>query len=764
MNPRQEALTPLFHRLFSARSRNPAFPDVGWLLVCGLLASCSGESNPTPSNPDNVTILITEAAATNAAFLDEDGDSSDWLELHNASSEPINLKGWTLSDNPNKPYLWTLPDITLAPGAYRVVWASDKDRKGAQLHTNFKLSSDGEEVVLSDASGKVVSRLLVHGAPTGYSVGLNASGENGFFAVPTPGTANTTSWFTGWIDRRVTFSQPGGENSEGSVALSGAADGQVIRYTLDGTVPTANSPLYTSPIPIQGATTVRARIFQADQIPSATASRTFLPGKTHDLPVVTLITEPRNLFDENTGIYVFGKKHEKEPPFFGANFWQDWEREIHFSFYEADGTLGTTFDAGVKIFGGWSRANDQRSLSIFARSRYGTDEIIYPLFQDVLYDEFQALVLRNSGNDWMRTMLRDATLTSLMEGTGLDYTAYRPVVVYLNGEYWGIYNLREKVNEHFLASRHAVDADRIDLLEGNATVVQGSNAEYRTLMQFVESRDLSTQNYGEVVQQMDINNFITYQVAQIYFNNVDWPGNNIKYWKAPGTQWRWILFDVDFSFGLYGDEDYMNNTLEFATATLGPNWPNPPWSTLLLRRLLTNDAFKQDFINTFADTLNSRFLPDHVIQRIDQNAAAIASEIPRHYERWQRDLPEDTPEEDIRTLEHWHEDLEQMRTFARQRPLYLWRYLAEFFELQDPVPVSIENASPDGGRVLLNSLPIADAQWSGQYFPGIPITLVAEAKPGYRFSHWGDDSTNTSNVWTTDPALQTTFAPVFVRQ
>lgn len=742
------------------------FPSAAAQLRCvsgfcaiNLLSACAGDNGNggEPKPPPTPQIVITEAASANTTFADADGDTSDWLELHNTTSSAINLKGWTLSDNPDKPYLWTFPDVTLAADAYLVVWASDKNLTAPQLHTNFKLSSDGDLLVLSDAAGKEVSRLLASGVPGSYSAGLSSTGENGYFTTPTPGAANTGDWFKGLITTRVGFSKAGGENSQGTVELTGAATGQTIRYTLDGTVPTAKSPVYSGPISVRDATVIRARLFRDGFVPSTTASRTFLPGETHDLPVVALVTDPENLFDEDTGIYVFGDTYEDKEPYFGANFWEDWERDIHFTFYEADGALGTAFDAGVQIFGGWSRAHDQRSLALFARSRYGVDEFVYPFFPDLPYDEFQGLVLRNSGNDWMRAMLRDAVLTSLMEGSGLDYPAYQPTAAYLNGDYWGIYDLREKVNEHFIASKHGVDADDIDLLEGNALVVEGSNTAYMQLMQRVQQQDLTLPaNYALVEGEIDIQNYITYQVAQIYFNNTDWPGNNIKFWKSPETKWRWILYDVEFSFGLYEPDEYAANALEFATEARGPSWPNPPWSTLLFRRLLTNASFERQFINTFADSLNQRFLPQRVLQRIDDYAAPVAAEIPRHYDRWQ------LSEEEARTAQDWLDDLELMRDFARLRPGYMWQHLSDFFALAEPVTVTVDIADTSAGQVRLNSLFIASASWSGQYFPGVPITLVAEAKAGYRFSHWGTDTGSTAASLTVDPAAQRRFAPVFV--
>ncbi len=194
---------------------------------------------------------------------------------------------------------------------------------------------------------------------------------------------NSSEEFTGITLSEIVFSHNGGEFNGQSISLSGAASqGEQIRYTLDATVPNSQSPLYSSAISIDGNTVVRAKVFQDDYIPSRTASRTFITSNTHALPIVTLVTEPDTLFDEQQGIYVYGpeENYEDALPFFGANFWQDWERDIHFSFYEPSGELGIAMDAGIKIFGAWSRANNQRSLSIFARSRYGFGKLRIPAF------------------------------------------------------------------------------------------------------------------------------------------------------------------------------------------------------------------------------------------------------------------------------------------------------------------------------------------------------------------------------------------------
>ena len=199
-------------------------------------------------------------------------------------------------------------------------------------------------------------------------------------------------------------------------------------------------------------------------------------------------------------------------------------------------------------------------------------------------------------------------MTSLMDGSGLETQAYRPAAVYLNGQYWGFYNIREKINEHFLDDKIDVDKSEINLLEFNGDVIQGNNDSYNDIIDFVTNNSLAVEaNYQYIAEQIDIDNYVTYQVAQIYADNRDWPGNNIKYWNSPTTKWRWILFDTDFVFGTWNGGASSFDTLSYALESNGPGWPNPPWSTLLFRKLVENSQFRNKLINQFADEFNGRF-------------------------------------------------------------------------------------------------------------------------------------------------------------
>ena len=624
------------------------------------------------------------------------------------------------------------------------------------LHTNFKLSSKGESLTLLDSSGNKVDSLDVIGLTTDKSIGRSlADGSVVFFAVPSPAAENTEEEFTGISVSDIIFSHNGGQFNEQSVRLSGAKQGEEIRYTLDATVPNAQSPRYSSAISISDDTVIRARVFQDNYIPSRTASRTYITSNTHSLPIVTLVTEPDNLFDEQEGIYVYGpeQNYEDALPFFGANFWQDWERDVHFSFYESTGELGVALDAGIKIFGAWSRANNQRSMSIFARGRYGFSKLKYPLFPSLAYDSFESIVLRNGGNDWTKSNMRDVMMTSLMDGSGLETQAYRPVAVYLNGEYWGFYNIREKINEHFLDDKIDVDKSEINILEFNGDVVQGSNDSYNAIIAYITNNSLAIQgNYEYVASQIDIDNLITYQIAQIYSDNQDWPGNNAKFWNSPETKWRWILFDTDFAFGPWDSSAYNNDTLSFALSEDGPGWPNPPWSTFLVRKLLENTQFRNQFINQFADEFNGRFKTDKVREHIDAIANSMEPEMEKHFERWGEG----------KTVFVWQSELDVLRSFGRNRQSFLKSYIRNYFGISGMYQLSIAINNSAAGSVKLNSLQLTSANWQGEYFNNIPVTLTAVPNEGYVFSHWQGGVDEDDRVIELNRSSNTSLEAVFV--
>jgi len=475
-----------------------------------------------------------------------------------------------------------------------------------------------------------------------------------------------------------------------------------------------------------------------------TRSYLFRPVKP-TLTTISLSTDPPNFFDWDTGIYVLGPHAGADIPNWGANFWEDWERPVHLEFFEKDGSPGMETDAGAKIFGSWSRSNPQKSLAFYARSRYGANIFSYKLFPELPFTEYKNFILRNSGNDWNNTMFRDALMCSLLDQTDLDVMAYQPASIYLNGNYWGLLNIREKINEYFLATHHGVDPFQIDLLDTWSNPINGDAEHYNHMLNFLYANSPSIKaNYEQVKTMMNVENFMEYQLAQIYFNNTDWPGNNVKFWRprTPEGRWRWIVFDTDFGFGCWDDDirRYTYNTLEFALATNGPDWPNPPWSTYLLRRMMESKEFKNEFINRFADRLNTVFSYQYVLQRINQMSNTISAEMPYHLSRWNQ------WGENIDT---WNGNVETMRTFASQRVSYMRTYISQQFANLGFAPLKILTSSPQSGTVKLNTLSLESFPWEGTYFKKVPVHLTARPNPGFRFVSWEGTVDNPQSLSTT---------------
>ncbi|MEN8155614.1 MAG: CotH kinase family protein [Bacteroidota bacterium] len=608
--------------------------------------------------------------------------------------------------------------------------------RGNHFHTNFKLDANGESLYLTGPGGMMVDSIEIPYIPPNHSYGRDETMQErwGVFEIPTPGEPNNTTIYDGYVDALPLFSAQGGYfPAPFQLAINAPTPGDTIYYSVDGTDPDLNSPLYQGPIEVASDMVVRARIIQTGSLPGRTLTRTFFSNSGNGLPVLCVSTDPYNLWDNENGIYVKGDNAQTSFPFFGSNFWEDWEREASIELYDEKGDSAFSLNAGIKIYGGWSRGHPQKSMAIFARKQYGTGKIKYRLFEDKEISEFESIIIRNSGNDWFGlnqesgSMFRDPLMTRLTRNMDIEHLASRQAVIYINGEYWGIQNIREKVNEHFLSSNKGVDPDNLELLESDYRVIQGDNQHYVALLDFLNSNDvMNPQNYAWIKSQMDIQNFINYQLAQIYYDNRDWPGNNIKYWRpdTPKGKWRWIMYDTDFGFGMWDKNKVYYNTLAFATDANGPGWPNPPWSTFMLRKLLRNQEFGTLFINSFADQINTSFHTESVDRQIDEMRNAILNEMSNHAVRWGG------------SYSNWLSRSNELKDFARLRPDIMRRHIENHFGLTEQWELGVDVSDQDAGYVHLNTIFLNDFPWSGIYFQDVPVQITAIPKTGYRFTGW----------------------------
>ncbi len=799
------------------------------------------------------TVVINEFMASNGKTIeDEDGDTEDWIELYNYGEEPVDISGWALSDDFANPGRWVFPDTLLEPGEFLLVWASGKDRQDSSLHTNFKISSQGEELILSDTAGSWVDLVPATSVPTDISYGRKPDGGEDWFYFddPTPGLPNTTENFSG-ITSPPVFSEPSGffTDSFHLELVHPDTKAQLI-YTLDGSWPdvenlqgshylyknqyafypdddlgeflegtitsypyeqgiwvsdpsqqpdhltrftsTVHAPDYIPECPVSKAVVVRAKALKDGYLPSQVVSHTyFVHPRGRDrytLPVVSFSLSEAAFFDYEEGIYTPGKYADKwrdENPGsafswpYEGNFHRRgiaWEHPANMTYFpEGEENAALNQDMGVRIHGGGTRSFPMKSLRLYARNAYGPSRFHYPFFEDKSLTGFNRLLLRNSGQDfttqlWQphrtsRTMFRDAFIQNLVHNLNFETQAYAPVVVFINGEYWGIQNFRERYDKHYLERVFGVDPENIDLLTYRHTAKEGDNQHYLQTLNYIETYGLADSiHFSHIKTQIDVENFIDYQVANIFIANTDWPGNNIDFWRlrtdsfvenAPlghDGRWRWLLYDTDFAFGLImGEQQYKHNTLAFATEEDGEHWPNPPWSTFLLRSFLENESFRIAFINRFADLMNSTFRTDHVLDVLGSFRDKLLPEMEEHFMRW-------APWED---LQSWEQHLDVLRGFAGNRPAYQRKHIKEMFGIEKVSRVTLDVSHPYHGSVKINSINVdSDLDgvsddiypWHGLYFKGIPITIKALPSPGYTFSHWEGDFEGTDSVITITPS------------
>jgi hypothetical protein len=794
-------------------------------------------------------VVINEILASNSTgIVDEDGDPEPWIELYNKGDEAVELAGFGLSDDDERPWRWIFPDTTIAPGEYLLVFASGKDRAkpGRAMHAGFRVSRFGEPVSLTDINGRVLDRVPPVELPVDVSYGRLPDGADNwvFFDRPTPGYSNTSDGYDEILDPPV-FSREGGfytydfdlyldagasgsgffsgvDGSPGSSAASEAGSGLGttastmsvhIRYTLDGSEPDSSSPLADGPIRItdrtpepngisaiptsppeiplilgykwhhpQGqvfkGTVVRARAFREGGKPSPVATHTYFVdsrgGTRYHLPVVSLSTDSLHLFDHETGIYIPGIHFDlggpeddpkKDEPHLFGNYVQrgiEWERPASMEFFDEQGERVFAQDIGIRIHGGRSRSLPLKSLRLYARSDYGESRFNYPFFPDLPYRDYNRLILRNSGQDFFgrSTMFRDGFMQTLVRDLNMDTQEYRATVVFINGEFWGIMNIRERYDEDYLARTWGVDPDNVDLLQNNMEPKAGDSLHYSAMMDFIEENDpASREVYDQIRTMMDIDNYLDYIIAQMIIRNVDWPGNNIEYWRLrtdwnpdapPGHdgRWRWMVVDMDAGFGLLNPWRVASfDMVRHMTNDKYDGFSNDPWSTVLIRRLLRNDEFRNEFIRRSADYLNTIFLPGHVIAMIDRFEESLEPVIEEHILRWGQ----------IESKSRWHFNVERMRDFAKRRPGYVREHLMDFFGLEEMFRLQVDVSAMHKGRVQVNHLTIDENTpgtagrespwpWTGTYFTGIPLDLKARAYSGYRFSHWEEYDPKTREV------------------
>jgi hypothetical protein len=684
-------------------------------------------------------VVINEVCTYNGSVaLDEDGDAEDWLELYNTGPSPVSLNNYSLRSSQAGALEWQLPNVTIASQGYILVFISGKDRSAPVLHTSFKLSHQDESIILTDPSGAIASSLQIPFLQLDHSFGRYPDGSAtlSYFTTPSAGSTNNTSPSYPGYTSKVIISVPQGFYTSGRlVSLSTSNTGASIRWTTDGSQPSISSSLYTQPIWIAGTTVLRAKAFENGKLPSATETRTFILDQTK-LPVFSIATDPGNFFSQDSGIYVSGPNASPNYPYYGSNFWQPWERPIHLQYFDEKGKLRLEQDMGVQINGGSSsRSKPMKALRLVPREKYGDADISYRFFNDKNISNFKSLVLRNASGDFSKLHFRDGYVHSLVldKKIDVDVLDYKPAVVYINGAYWGIHNIRERVSKDYLVENYHIDGNNVDILEEDTTIIEGDYTAFDAMEAFILNNDMSiAANFDSAAAMIDTKSLCDYFITETFFTNIDWPYNNLKYWRErkAGSKWRYILLDLDITMN---NNAWAPASSTYLGAILGPFGDNNR-HVQLFKRLLQNEEFHNYFINRYADLVNTAYSTPSLLAHFEKISGAIRDEMPRHMQRWWTPYSAWTDEADNLAL-----------PYLEQRPQYALDDVRDTFHLVKQVQLSLEAWPPEGGQIKLNTITPA-LPFTGTYFDGVPVSVTAIPSPGYKFQYWRSGNISSSSA------------------
>lgn len=523
------------------------------------------------------------------------------------------------------------------------------------------------------------------------------------------------------------MSPPGGRYATAqAVTLSTTHPGATIHYTLDGSKPTAGSPAYDgTPIPVSATSVIRARTFAPDALTSATATHTYLIAETTNLTIVSIATDPAHMFDDQIGIYVVGTNGIAHCTKDVANWNQPWERPASFEVFETNGTRVISQDVGFEIHGNCTRKLDMKSFEIKSRKEYGDNDIDYAFFDEKPLTSYRRLILRTGGQDTPNTLLRDVLGQELTVGhmDNLDRQGYRPAILYINGQFWGIYALRDKIDEKFIENTYGLDEDTdFDALEERGEVIAGNATRWNEFYNYITTTDLSNPAaYAYVQTQMDVDQYINYIIAEIYAANTDWPHKNVRVWRSyePGSRWRWMLYDLDSAFGNHFDTGIIHNTSKLALATTGKS----AYHGAILVQLSQNPEFRAEFVQRFATHLNTTYAPNRVVGLIDQLSSTISPDMRRQIVLWR--MPE--------SRAFWDQQIEKLRAFGRGRPNAVWGQLKRHWKASKTTTLKVKTSGQ--GKVFVAGAPVP-SNYSGKHFLKIPLTLLADPAQGYLFVKW----------------------------
>ncbi len=661
------------------------------------------------------SLVINEFMAANSTIPDESGEFDDWIELFNSGSVAVDLNGYFISDDINDPMAVQIDtSVVIEPGEFVLIWA-DKDLTQGKLHVNFKLSAGGEQISLMTPGGSFVDSLSYSLQLDNISYGRGPDGSDDFyfFDNPTPGSSNPSSGDFEKLEIPVFSVQGGIYPGTVSLELSDGMQDASIYYTLDGEEPDESSVLYSGQFNLDSTTVVRAKAFKDGYLASDIASHAYFVDETYSLPILSLVTSPDDMFGPD-GIYT--------NPTEGGS---EWERYCQAQYFKNE-NLEFSIDCGIRIQGSSGVLNDKKSFRLFFDDDYGQARLEYPLFEGRAVEDFKNIVLRAGYDDGLDsgeegTLLKDPMGNRMYEVTGGLGTGGNWAILTINGEYWGIYELRESMNEHFIESHTGWnDFDMIRFDKFDPELRAGTWEDWDYLRDFLENNDFTDEaNYAIADSLIDIDNLVNLLAFVQCSGYAAW-GYGVSTYKekTPGGKWEYTVWDMDKTHKV----EYWNPHDDYDL-----NTPTT-WANFINAALTPNESFRNQLVNRAADLLNTMYKTENATVFVDSLKEEIIAEIPGEIDRWNPAW----------TIDDYNLAVDVIYDFIEDRPDLLRGYTVEYYGFSGTNTINLDITGQ--GTVKISTLEIESFPWSGIYYEEVPVSITAVAAPGYTFTGWSDSS------------------------
>ena len=725
-------------------------------------------ADTTPHWVGNSALIITEISPVNLNWLDENGDDPGWIEIYNAGDVSANLKGYSLVENLEKPRKWVFGDELIAAKSFRVVFC-DKNNVTAvppddgsnlhqRTHTNWKLNKDSGTVYLLDQYYGIRDTVKYSKIGAGMSWGIVDGGSWKFFDKPTPEQPNNVSDGYEGVTPSISFGEHGGGFYNGSVTLNkpNVPEGVTVRCTKDGSVPTKNSEKFESDMKIESTTVLRCAAFKDGLLTKDVTTNTYFIDETANMPVVAVSVDP-SFFEKYYKKTNGGTPDMDHDQMYAPNesYPNDsGELPVHVEYYEKGrSSKGKAWEAdgGISLMGGWSRMERKKSVAIVMREEYGGTWLKYPLFETRkgVNDKYKGFNLRNNGNRFVSDYFADAVGGAILEGSGVDYQRSRQVVVFYNGKYYGIHDMRERFNKNFVETNYGIDASSVTFLKHLGLKVEASNGtpdEYLAMLEYAAAHDFSADEeaYNYMSQLMDMGNFANYMLAEMYVHNGDWPNNNVRVWKAPESPlWKFMIYDLDHGFDWdwgvegFGKHENMFNWVKQGGRSNGSCYTSSKDKFtgdkahcfhVLYTRLIENPNFKRLFLNHAAVMLSSFLNADNV----EKNRAFLAGML--NSEDVARDMDVEAYRERRSEYGHFDKEGKDLTTWAQSRDSEFLSEIQEEFGVGSMTSVSI--TASGNGSIVMDGMTLPSANYKAKFFAGNAMVLTAIPAAGAVFGGW----------------------------